>query len=1074
VLTQRLSAPGDLLGMRALTDEQSAAVARRHGHTLLDAGAGSGKTTVLVERFVRAVRDDGVDPRTILAITFTNRAAGELHARVRAALHDAGLDQAARATDDGWISTIDAFCARVLRSHALEAGLDPQFSVLESDQASELADQAIAQALAEVAATAAGSELIAAHRLGDVAGAVRATYSVLRSRGERYPTLPTVPAPSSTLAESLRAMREAAAAFASELGAINDPGVTVKKALLKLERALEVRVDLLPWPSDLAALAPGGGGNAMRTEASEAYRGALTGLGDRIAAEVAAAQRDVFDTLLSAYGRHYEEAKRARGAVDFADLELLARELLITAEIGDRYRERFTHVMIDELQDSSLLQHQLIDAVTGPDTALFMVGDAQQSIYSFRHADRELFEARGAELEADGGRLSLQTNFRSQPAILEVINAGFADVLHPFRPLRPGLEAASSSEPLVELLVVDKGANWDEAQTGLGSPWRVIEARALASRLAALIGAGEFTPGEVVVLTRASTDLRIYEQALEAAGVPTFVVGGRGYWQHPQVIELRAYLRALANPLDQESLWIAWSSPLCGLSLSGLVLVAADARDELDAEDEDRLSRFEDFFEAERAQASRLGPVALLERATEQTDYDEWILSTYADGRRRLANVRKLLRLAREFEASAGPDLHGFVAQLARRASQVGADREAEAPVESEGLDAVRLMTIHGAKGLEFPVVCVADLGRGPFFDYPPIRTDGERLGLRIARPGRRKKVEALAYTELRVAAVEADAEEQRRLFYVAMTRAQCRLILSGATKLTKLGELISTPMDWIAPAFKDLPRVKTTLIEHSVAICVPIGPKLAQGGPTPAPPPPGAVALAPAPAVESVSYSGLSEYLKCALRFYAEHVIGLPPTQVPAATGGRERGIRLHAALARADFALPPQDPELEPLVSSPVWARLAQARDIRREQPFVFPLGELLITGTFDVLATEADGQTLVVDYKTDALGEDSPEQLVRQRYETQRLIYALAALRLGAATAEVSHLFLADPEHPATSTYTAADRASLEAILQALTAPLLAGERAPATDPNRFLCAGCPAAGGLCPWPLARTTG
>lgn len=1061
--------------MRALTDEQAAAVERRHGATLLDAGAGSGKTTVLVERFLRAVRDDGVDPRAILAITFTNKAADELRARVRAALHDAGLDEAARATDDGWISTIDAFCTRVLRAHALEAGLDPQFSVLEPDLTSELSGRAIDQALAEIAESADGSELIAAHRLADLARATLSTYGELRSRGERRPALPPMPALAGTVADRIGALNAAAAAFAIELGAINDPGVTVLKALAAVQGALELTADPLPWPGDLAQLGLKGGGNALQTDACASYKAALTALSQRIAGEFAGRQRDALDALLRAYGVYYEAAKRAHGAVDFADLELLARDLLSTAEIGDRYRERFAHVMVDELQDSSALQHELVALVTGPDAALFMVGDAQQSIYGFRHAEVELFEARGRELHELGGRLSLQTNFRSRPEILEVLNAGFGAVMgEGFRPLRAGVLEGPARGHLVDLLIVDKGVDWNDADEVVASPWRVVETRALADHLARLIASGDCVAGDVVVLTRAGTDLRMYERALEAAGVPTFVVGGRGYWEHPQVVELVAYLRALANPLDQEPFWVALCSPLCGLSLDGLVLLAAGARDELDPADETKLASFEQLFTTERAQATRLGPAALLDRVIEQTGYDLSVVGAYADGRRRLANVRKLMRLAAEFEASAGPDLHRFIALLNRRIAAGGAGREAEAPVESEGLDAVRLMTIHSSKGLEFPVVCVADLGRAPFVEHPLIRIgrEGTRLGLRLARAGTGGKVQALHYNELKDEALAADLAEQQRLFYVAMTRAQRRLILSGATKLAKLGELKGSPMDWIAPAFKDLPGVRAKLItEHPVQEMPLIGAKVAQDE-APSLPPPAPIALPAAPAVDSVSYSGLSEYLKCHLRFYAERVIGLPSTPIAASSGGRERGTRLHETLATIDLRLPPADPELQGLLASATYGRIAGAREVRREQPFAFTLGELLLTGTFDVLATEASGGLLVVDYKSDALNGQSPEQLVAMRYQTQRLIYALAAVRIDNADAEIVHLFLEAPDRPATSSYKAADRRALETELTDLTASLTAGDFSPAPDPRRSLCAGCPAAGGLCPYPRELT--
>ena len=156
----------------------------------------------------------------------------------------------------------------------------------------------------------------------------------------------------------------------------------------------------------------------------------------------------------------YGALKAERSAVDFEDLELLARRLLADGDVGGRLRDRFSHVMVDELQDTNRVQFELIELVSAGNQ--FMVGDAQQSIYGFRNAEVELFQARGAALAPSGSRLSLNTNFRSRPEILAALNAAFETALgEHFRPLRPGRSESPAQEPLVELLIVDKGANWE-------------------------------------------------------------------------------------------------------------------------------------------------------------------------------------------------------------------------------------------------------------------------------------------------------------------------------------------------------------------------------------------------------------------------------------------------------------------------------------------------------------------------------------------------------------------------------------------------------------------------------------
>jgi ATP-dependent helicase/nuclease subunit A len=1084
------------------TPEQFAAIEHRQGDLLVDAGAGSGKTSVLVERFARAVREDGVEVGRILAITFTDKAAAELRERIRARLRELGCEAEARETEGAFISTIHGFCARLLRTHALRIGVDPQFAVLEAPEAQRLAGAAFDAALADAALRPPGAELIAAHGPAALRAGILAVHGELRSRGQLAPGLPVVAAAGEGDLRCARAAATAAArALARELSALPDPGVRVTQALDALGRVEGVLDARELWPGDLDAIClPGrNGAGALGSEACQAYREALDALRAVVIAGFATSARDALNDLLVGFGERYRRLKREHSAVDFEDLELLARELLSRPEIGERYRERFRHVMVDELQDTNRVQLELVDLLSGPGSA-FMVGDAQQSIYGFRHADVELFEARGRALAERGARLSLQTNFRSRPEILAALNGAFGSVWgERFRALVAGREEVpgpAGTEPRSELLIIDKGADW-EAE-GLAAPWRVAEARALAGRVAELIHAGETSAGDVVLITRATTDLQVYERALEAAGVPTYVIGGRGYWSHPQVVQMVGYLRALANPLDEEALYGTLVSPLCGLSLDGLVLLAAGARGELPSEDAARLQRFETWFALERVSAPRQGVEQLIERAMVASGYDAAILAT-PGGNRRLANVRKLMRLGREWEAQAGFDLRGFLSVVQDR-TLAGAGRESEAPVEGEGLDAVRLMTIHRSKGLEFPVVCVADLGRGPTFrpDLIRISRDGARLGLRLARPGTAARIQALDYQVLGDEAAEAQAAEERRLFYVAMTRARERLILSGAADLQGRSNR-SSPIGWIAPAFgaeltqqtqptlttEDGVRITFVSDPNSGREIHPRGGKLSQSPHTPvhvAPQEPPAAASA-SQQISSISYSSLALHERCGYRFYVERVLGLPAkatTAEPASEhrtlSATERGTIVHDILRTLDLRHPaapsdipaPAITLIHSFIASDLRARLAAATEVRREQPFAFALGPTLITGTFDALATEPDGAKLVVDYKTDRLNGGSPAETTERDYATQRLIYALAALRAGSQRVEVVHLFLEDTARPVSHAFQSQDIQELQTELARRAAPLLGGSFAVTQQPQRSICAGCPALGGLCSWP------
>jgi ATP-dependent helicase/nuclease subunit A len=795
------------------TAEQEQAAARRRGPLLLAAGAGSGKTTVLVERFVRAVREDGIAPGRILAITFTERAAAELRERVRARLLELGEREAARDTEGAPIGTFHGFCAWLLRVHALAAGLDPEFAILDEVGAGRLRALAFRRALAALLADERRQdavELLAAYGADRVQRMVLGVYAEQRSRGVSRPALPDSPV--------------------SELSQPAPP---------QMQPSL---FDVEPLPHrDLAANDP---------LALEALR-ACALLGE----------------ILAEFGGGYEVLKQARPspsgwvpALDFDDLELRARDLLERHEgVRRGWSERIELLMVDEFQDTNRRQLALLELLERDN--LFTVGDELQSIYGFRHAEVEIFRERRRQLHAEGAAIALAHNFRSRPPLISAINGlfgeRFGDAYTPLIAAREGLSenapatvdgpevdgandrgvTAQTDTPLIELLLTDKNG-WAEsphAQRVAGALppatlWRQAEARLLAQRVAELVAGGQATAGDVAVLLRAATDLPVYERALEERGLRTLAAVG-SFWGHQQVGDLLAWLRALANPLDELALYSVLACPLVGISSDGLALVALQARAEevrawatiartdgdlyhhLSAADHERLERFADRFAAERSAAPTRSPAELLLRAIAHSGYEPHVLAL-PWGERRLANIHKLLRLARRFEAAEGRDLRGFLDDVAQRRAHAESS-EPHAPTGSEP-DAVRLMTIHAAKGLEFPVVCLADLGRTGNGTLPDLLVNGERIGLRLARLDGSAPVASLCYEELSEERRGAEAAEEERILYVAMTRARERLLLSGSCDFARWSG--GAPINWLAQALvPELPALAGTL-ERPVA----------------------------------------------------------------------------------------------------------------------------------------------------------------------------------------------------------------------------------------------------------------
>jgi ATP-dependent exoDNAse (exonuclease V) beta subunit len=1156
--------------VRRFTAEQRAAVADRDGPALLAAGAGSGKTAVMVERFAEAVLLDGVAPAAILTLTFTEKAAAELRERIRRRFADAGEDEHARAVDTAWIGTIHGFCARILRAQPLAAGLDPRFTVLDEAAARRLASGAFEIALEGWVAARGRPALDLAAAYGwDLEQLVTAAHGALRSRGASAPRLtlpPAVPPPGP------HAFASAAAAAAAALAGA-PAGVRVQQALAALEAAERLtQGDGVPLPNALDDAKLGAGAKALEHDDCVAYREAWAAYRAACADFHARPALVLLDDLLGRFAAAYAAAKAARAAVDFDDLELRVRDMLAgDPSLRARWAERFALIMVDEFQDTNRLQLDVLEALERAN--LFAVGDESQSIYGFRHADVRIFRDRRAALPAGRVR-GLTVNFRSQPEILDVVNGAFAPLLGSgFTRLSAGRGPSElrlfapdpPEEPRVELLAVEH-AGWEEREAELGlatlalQPWRRAEARAVAARLREEADSGRPLHA-LVVLVRATTSLRLYEQALEEQGLATYVVGGRGYWAQEQVRDGVAYLSLLANAHDEAALYATLASPFCGAGTDALVLLAEAGRAggagawaalraaagapwlaALGEEQAGRLLAFARFVTGERLRAERLPAEVLLERAIAHTGYDLAILAR-AGGDRRLANLRKLMRLAREYERAEGRDLRGFLAYAA--AQDLAEAREGEAALESDGLDAVRLMTIHRAKGLEFPVVCVADLGRPGNAARPRLLVaDDGRAGLRLATLAGGEPVPALGYDAIAAELAEAESAEERRLLYVAATRAEERLILSGGldTERWPAPRPGGPPMDWLAPALLGEPARAVARARQDGEALVGCGqggiavrlvsaatlpPEAAAparraraaaspGTALPAEPKVVPAAARRGPAQRRLSYSQLRDYAQCGYRFYLTRGLGLrrvtpPPPELAAepAEGvepaepleARLRGSLVHTLLEELDFARPAapsaeavralgerhelelaeaQIADIQALVAafaaSPLCARLAAARPVRREAGFAFALepggGGPLVAGFVDVLASEADGTALIVDYKTDRLEGEAPAALVERDYGTQRMVYALAALQDGAPRAEVAYCLLDRPGEPVSATFTQADAPALADALLRLSAGLLAEQWPVAAEPHRELCGDCPGRASLCSWPEAMT--
>ncbi len=1149
-----MSPPSDMV----LSGIQEEAVLDPGKRVLVTAGAGSGKTRLLVASFIRALIDEGIPPDCLIAVTFTRKAAAELVDRIRRRLHDLGRPDLALSLDAATIGTIHSLCAGLLRESALEAGVDPAFSVLEAEAANlakhQVRDEVWNQAVEE--ADEAGLDVLGSH--GPLLREeLIPLFEHLRAAGIERPQVVIALGESSetarvalagTVREALRAgsvFTRRSASLEADLAIlegcfswIKGPGPT-----LDVEDALRKTEGFFP---------------SRKTSAMEPYfeplRAALTHYRRSLAEQLLRPVVVTMNDLLVRFQRAYQAYKRERGLLDFTDLELCARALLVARRGGVAVAGGpGLRVMVDEFQDTNELQCSILEGLEA--SRLLMVGDARQSIYRFRGADVEVFRRRETALGPANSVHRLDVNYRSRREILSFINRLFADArffgsgyaaLAPGREERcPGDHGPAERPVAVEVLAVER---LEKPRPETRSPlMQEAEARAVAAHVRRLTDEEHWEPRQIVVLMPAQTHVDLYQQALIDRGVEVYVVGGKGYYGKDEIADMTALLRLLINPHDDLSLVTVLRSPIVGLSDDGLYLLGREAHRRgarslwevvregvlpgVAETDQELLPDFVTRLNILRHRVGRPGLARLIDDAVSDCGYDVCLLAS-PEGRRRFANVRKLMRLADDYEALQGPDLAGFVRAIGSMGDL--SDREGSAPTLAEGENVVRVMTVHQAKGLEFPVVVLAGLGSDvPQGSRPRfIVGSGGRMGVFLKGSGR-KTYEAgeLSWGPAAEIADEErvkEREEDVRLLYVAMTRAEERLVLVGAKPLNggmescRIGRIIA------AVGFDTMPAAGATLTVEGLNVIVAgmavaaeagaawpasaatasstEGPKHVlgpghQGLDGPHPPQDACPSFLEWPprsvTPRQISFSALAAYQRCPKQFYLERVLGLrlEPAGVPLALrsrpgpiaddeddepgaaladedlideadtkSGRAVGLLVHALLERHALddacpapdllhdeavdlsahrassdsslsALSEADLERTVLLTGAFWhSPFAGDRALfsaTRETPFVFAVGDTIVSGVMD-LVSQRDGAWHIVDYKTNTLRGRAPAEVV-MGYELQGAVYALAALRAGAESARMDFLFLEQPDAPVTVSFDRGDELRLQSLLE-----------------------------------------
>lgn len=769
------------------TLEQIQAIEYCTGRLTVVAGAGSGKTGVLTERFVYLVHQHGVDPERILTITFTRTATAEMKTRIVQKLEQLGRHDARQRLENAYIHTVHALCRRLLQENPFEAGVEPDMVVLPATTARQLSRDAFHRALEEQLTTRQDSHKeILTELIGNY-------LSLSRSRRD----------PLETLYQAVRSFAEVARHQGLTLEDLQQweqdfphtPLQPIQRALQTLLPSEYLEEPLESFECLLHRLQ--NAINHTQDSALEAVLDSLYGLANEADEEQEARAHQLAHALLRltiTYLQQYERLKERLGALDFDDMQVRTLKLLReSATVRHRYQRQFEYVLVDETQDIDPLQAQIIEQLSRQDN-LMVVGDAQQSIYGFRHADPRIFRAWQEQTRRDqsGKVVYLQDNFRSHPDIL-----GFVEkILAPhwtnhFMRLQARRRLEQGRMARVQVWYRLRSAPSKEAEQIASTIRHWVEQKQVIVHDPEI---GEKRPvryGDFALLFKQFTHVEKYENQFRQQNVPYFVVGGgRGYWLQYEVRDMANLMRLLNNSLDEVALLSVLRSPFVGLGLDALMSLVLQAQiievplfsvvfsgewHDLEPEDAERLARFIGWFEPLRQQVGYQSVGWLLARALEHSAYEAKAL-LLGQGRQIVANIRKLLAIALD-QPTITPVLFADQLEMMSRTEQ----REGHAPTFEENADVVRFYTVHGAKGLEFPVVFVVDTAFRARPESPPVLVEPmERLiGLTRRASDQTERYDSFLYRLMKEQRTLRDHEELLRMLYVALTRSRDYLIVA-------------------------------------------------------------------------------------------------------------------------------------------------------------------------------------------------------------------------------------------------------------------------------------------------------
>ncbi|MGE4588748.1 MAG: UvrD-helicase domain-containing protein [Acidaminococcaceae bacterium] len=1061
--------------MTDFTPAQECAINTIENNISVSAGAGSGKTRVLVERFVNIIAQQKANADGILAITFTRKAAKEMRERVRAKLNILIKNTANERNfwqkqlillERAQISTIDGFCSRLLRDNPVEAQIDPSFVTTEEF---DLNDFYYDESLAYMKKLLQNKD---------------SDFQKLLNEYGRPKLLEMI----NSLMENLLILSDKSDLPKPYIDVLGE-GITEtkKQLLLNLELLMDIRETIKGKHRDELDLIAANLNTVKeavehcRIEILSSYLMTLSAR-NKSDADLVKEIRDLTNILLMTpidrraadligswqifirgLEDYFKAKKIERKILSFADVEEKALQLLLNnKDILGKCRNRYKYVMVDEFQDTNLLQKKLVYLLAGGDSEklldnrLFVVGDAKQSIYRFRGAEVSVFANVCKDIEKNGGKnVTLADNFRSSPEILEVCNEVFKDLMGYssndeviFEELRPNRETQAKPKLLIITAEKDKVKDANKAETYV-----------VAESIKKLVDEEHLKYGDIAILLASINKAQSFAAALRINSIPFHIIDGKGFFEKQEIIDLINLLSVLDNSRRDLELIGVLRSPYFGLSddtITELCLARENnslwhilinsnlPSDELLLEQQILLQRACEKLKKLRANAQTLPLHDLLIRIFDSLQIAPLLIGQEF-GEEKLANVKKLQLIATEFCMKQGGTLHTFLQRVKKM-------RETETRIEvSNGSfeqDSVTIMTIHKSKGLEFPVVFLPALhARGRYDSRNICFLSDIGLGIKVLNE-KGELVESSVFRKIKQYNSEMETSEKKRQLYVAMTRAEKRLFLSGVSVsgdkeqksredwLDSLKRILLTEkpgkslidIEVIEENFvkrQDVALIEkhTEIISFNERVYEQIKPLTEFG-------------------VRHLVFSATSllEYERCPRSFFYQYIAQLPGSDdvffdrdSELCRGGLPAnilGIVIHAAMENIEqyglnealnYAIEKYVPEnmhlkaredaynmLSSYLSSALYQEISSLNK-KTEDNFCLPLvengsSEFWFTGSIDCLYTYPEGDFGIIDYKT---GKPPEKESDIKGYAEQLALYVLAAERLYGKTVRTAEL-------------------------------------------------------------------